>query len=244
MGYAELREGAAAADDGDGAWGGSGAVSGDSGGECVSGELGYGKDELDVLRPIFLWMIVATVGAVGLGVLYERHYKTKTYAWFKLAPKEDNGVLERIEELRRNGDFEGAGVLALNGIDGKPPDDFLLQTVSYTYFERAQAEPAKRSQWVGMAVQYSERALQANPGDVVNVFNVGESYAIAGMNLSKPEACVYYEKALDIFEHLKTDPILKNDRAIIEGEGVPTEPYRVRLDAKIEQVKMLHDSCR
>ena len=195
-------------------------------------------------KPKFVWPIVFALIAIGLIVLYERHYKTKTYAWFKLVPKEDSEVFEKMSASEKRGDFEGAEALALEGVDGKPPDDALLNAISVMYFERAQTDSANRAKWVSTAVDYSERALKANPADVVNIYNLGESYATAGMNMSKLDACRYYQKSLDILEHLQTDSVLKGDRMIIEGEDVPTEPYRARLDEKIKQVKMLHRSCR
>jgi tetratricopeptide (TPR) repeat protein len=166
-----------------------------------------------------------------------------THPWFKTAPAEDNQVFEKILQSRKNKDFEEAIALARKGVNGKSPDDFLLQTVADTYFERAQEEPAKREQWVKLALQYSEQALQENPADIVNVFNVGESYLSAGMNMSTPGSCGYYEKSLERFEKLKADPALKNDSAIIEGELVSMNPYRQRLDEKIKQVRQLATGC-
>ena len=70
-----------------------------------------------------------------------------------------------------------------------------------------------------------------------------ESYLSAGMNLQKPKGCNYYGKALEVFERLKADPILQNESEIIEGERVPMEPYRKRLDEKIKYTHQLASEC-
>jgi tetratricopeptide (TPR) repeat protein len=186
---------------------------------------------------------VALVSTASLALFSCSGKSRTTHPWFKTAPAEDNQVFEKILQSRKNKDFEEAIALARKGVNGKPPDDFLLQTVADTYFERAQEEPAKREQWVKLALQYSEQALQENPADIVNVFNVGESYLSAGMNMSRPGSCGYYEKSLERFEQLKADPALKNDSAIIEGELVSMNPYRQRLDEKIEQARQLATGC-
>lgn len=190
-----------------------------------------------------LALSILGVVAIGTATLSQKDEGTE-HAWFKKAPVADNAVFERILEDRKKGDFDGAVAAALGGVGGKPPDDFLLQTVSDTYFEEAQqGDDAQRGQWIGLAVQYSERALAMNPGDVVNAFNVGETYLTAAMNLHKPSGCSYYQKSLEVFERLKTDPILKGEWGTIEGERVPMEAYRQRLDEKIKQVHQLSSGC-
>lgn len=95
-----------------------------------------------------------------------------------------------------------------------------------------------------MAVQYSEKALQAEPGDLVNAFNVGQSYRLAGMNSDKPRSCDYYRKSLEKFEQLKVDPVLQSERGMIEGEQVPMGPYRRALDYEIRLTQTLQSSCK
>ncbi len=85
----------------------------------------------------------------------------------------------------------------------------------------------------------AERALDANPSDLVNVFNVGESYVAAGMNLSKPAGCPYYEKSLRAFQRLKHDPALQGEWGTIEGERVQVAPYREGLDRHTKNLRML-----
>jgi tetratricopeptide (TPR) repeat protein len=193
---------------------------------------------------IFSALIILAALVTGSAVLCHERGETTTHTWFKKAPAEDNEVFEKILAYRKKQDFDGAVAVANNGVNGKPPDDFLLQTISDTYFERAQQEDAtKREQWVRLAVQYSERALETNPGDVVNVFNVGETYLTAAMNLQKPNGCSYYQKSLEVFERLKVEPILKGEWGTIEDERVPIQPYRQRLDEKIKEVQRLVAGC-
>jgi tetratricopeptide (TPR) repeat protein len=196
------------------------------------------------VKPAIIALTILTAVGTGSVLLSQKQNEASLHAWSKLAPAEDNEVFEKMLECKKKGDFDGAVALALKGVNGKPADDFLLQAVSSTYFERAQQDnPSRREQWVTSAVQYSERALAANPRDVVNVFNIGETYLTAAMNLQKPNSCGYYEKALGVFERLKTDPILKGEWATIEGERVPMEPYRQRLDDEIKQVRQLSSGC-
>lgn len=199
-----------------------------------------------MIRVKFAITVFAILVAIGTArvVFSQKQNEASVHAWSKLAPAEDNEVFEKIMECRKKGDFDGAVAVALKGVNGKPPDGFLLQTIAGTYFERAQQDkPSKREQWVTLAVQYSERALEANPGDTVNIFDVGETYLTAAMNLQKPNSCGYYAKALEVFERLKTDPILKGEWATIEGERVPLGPYRQRLDDEIKQVHQLSAGC-
>ena len=189
-------------------------------------------------------LFILGVMAIGIATLSQKDEGRETQAWFKKAPVVDNAVFERILEDRKKGDFDGAVAAALEGVGGKPPDDFLLQAVSDIYFEEAQqGDDAKRGQWVGLAVQYSERALATNPTDVVNVFNVGEAYLTAAMNLHKPAGCGYYAESLKVFEQLRRDPILDGKLGTVEGEQVLMEPYRQRLDGKIRQVRELSEGC-
>lgn len=194
------------------------------------------------VRFIPLMMVVLAAVTGGLALACQRH-NGSTDAWSKVAPASDTEVFERVLEARRQGDFDHAVALALNGVQGKPPDDFLLQTVADTYFQRAQTDAAQRERWVNLAVKYSEAALQANPGDLVNVFNVGESYLAAAMNLEKPRGCSYYEKSLEVFEQLRADPLLKANSPTIEGEEVPMEPYRRKLDNHIKEARLMASGC-
>jgi hypothetical protein len=192
---------------------------------------------------IFVVLAVLVVMAMICVLLLEKRTASIEHAWFKSAPIEDNEVFEQVLEHRNRKDFDRAVAVALKGVNGKTPDDFLLQTVADTYFERAEADTAKREQWTSLAVQYSEQALQTNPNDLVNVFNVGESYLSAGMSLPNTEGCMYFKKSLDVFEQLKANSILQQKSGVIEGKDVYMMPYRQRLDEKIKQVRMSRAGC-
>jgi hypothetical protein len=51
------------------------------------------------------------------------------------------------------------------------------------------------------------------------------------------------QQAIHVFERLKADPILKGEWGMIEGERVPIQPYRQRLDEKIKEVQQLAAGC-
>ena len=186
--------------------------------------------------------IVASIAA-GISVLRQSRYKNQTHAWSKLVPKEDKEIFELMWQARRRGDFDAALALALKSVEQTPSDDFLLSAIADTYFERAQADPVRKEEWVNLALQYSDRALDANPGDIVNVFAAGENYLSAGMSTPKPINCGCYKKSLEVFERLQKDTILKSDRATVESERVQMKPYRDRLDEKIDQVHSLAAGC-
>lgn len=193
------------------------------------------------MRKWIFWIIPA---ALALSFIFAQREKGETAkAWSKVAPAGDNNVFEQVLELRKKGDFERAVAVAIDPVNGKQPDDFLLQTTAVTYFQRAQADQTNKENWVDLAVQYSERALQMNPNDLVNVFNVGDSYTAAGMNLGKPLGCPYYEKSLHTFERLKADPGLQGEWGTIEGERVRLAPYRHKLDEHMKNLRMLAVKC-
>ena len=151
--------------------------------------------------------------------------------------------MRKILEYRKGERFDDAVAIALKGVEGQPPDDFLLQTIADTYFQRAQMDKAKREQYVELAVQYSERALRASPENIVNVFKVGEDYLVAAMNFEKPSSCGYYKKSLEIFQRLQTNPELQGELGIIGGEQVHMAPYRERLEREIKETRLLAAEC-
>jgi tetratricopeptide (TPR) repeat protein len=150
---------------------------------------------------------------------------------------------EKSAGISQERNFESAVKIAIEPIDGRKPDDFLLRTTAITYFQRAQADKANGQRWITLAVQYSERALEMNPDDLVNIFNPGESYMVAGMNLTESQACDYYDKSLSVFERLKAQPALKGEWGTIEGQRVQLEPYRQKLDQHMENVRLLASKC-
>jgi len=190
------------------------------------------------------WMIFAVPAVLVVAFVFAQREKVETReTWAKIAPAEDNKVFESVLEYRKTGDFERAVAVATESHNGRPPDDFLLQTTAVTYFERAQADQAHKEKRVELAVRYSERALESNPNDLVNVFNLGDSYMAAGMNLDKPLGCSYYEKSLQTFDHLRANPDLRGEWGTIEGERVRLEPYRQKLYEHMKNLQMLAAKC-
>jgi hypothetical protein len=118
-----------------------------------------------------------------------------------------------------------------------------LETAADVYFERAQADPINREHWVELAVHYSEMAFKAKPSDIVNEFDLGESYLSAGMNLQDTQRCIYLRRSFEIFERLRSDEMLKNEWGTIEGQRERIEPYRRVLGRKIEDVRSLIVKC-
>ena len=190
------------------------------------------------------WIVCIILTALALSFILAQREKGETEnSWSKVAPAEDNKVFEQVLELRKKGDFERAVAIAIDPVNGKQPDDFLLQTTAVTYFQRAQADQTNKDKWVDLAIQYSERALQTNPNDLVNVFNLGDSYTAAGMNLGKPPGCPYYEKSLQTFDGLKADPRLQGEWGTMGGERVRLAPYRHKLDEHMKNLRMLAAKC-
>lgn len=164
-------------------------------------------------------------------------------AWSMTAPAKDKDRFEKVLECREKGDFEQAAAVALQPSNGTPPDDFLLEATAITYFQRAQVDQANKGKWVVLATQYSERALQANPTELVDTFNLAESYMTAGINLGKPQGCAYYKKSLDAFMMLKADAGLQGERGTVGGEQVQLAPYRTKLDQHIDTLRAVAAGC-
>jgi tetratricopeptide (TPR) repeat protein len=190
------------------------------------------------------WMVFAVPAVLVVALMFAQKEKVKTQeTWVKIAPAKDNKIFEHVLEYRRMGDFEHAVAAAIEPVNGKPPDDFLLQTAAVTYFQRAQADQTNKEKWVELAIHYSKRALEADPDDLVNIFNVGDSYMAAGMNLGKPAGCSYYEESFQTFDRLKANPGLQGEWGTIEGERVQLEPYRQKLEEHMKNLQMLARKC-
>jgi len=194
------------------------------------------------MRQWMLFVLLAMV--VALFVYAQKEKDESSSAWSKTAPAADNKQFEQILDYRKKGDFERAVAVATESINGKQPDDFLLQTTAVTYFQWAQADHVNKEKWITLAVQYSERALKANPTDPVNTFDLGDSYMAAGMNLGKPSGCPHYEKSLQLFEELRASPALQGEWGTIDGQRVRLLPYRQKLDGHVKNLRLLAAGCR
>src|SRR5438105_5246349 len=97
------------------------------------------------------WMVVAVPAVLAVAFIFAQKEKVETRAtWSKIASAADDKIFEQVLEYRKVGDFERAVAVAVAAEphNGKPPDDFLLQTTAVTYFERAQADQANKGKWV------------------------------------------------------------------------------------------------
>jgi hypothetical protein len=195
-----------------------------------------------VSRSAFV-VLLLTLTVVSIVSCSSRPNQQTANPWFKRAPAEDNVLFERVLEFRKNKEFQEAVEIALTGTNGKMPDDFMLQSVADTYFERAQQDPNSQQLWVRLALKYSQQALESNPADIINVFNVADSYFAAGLNMPKPDACSYYATALKDFEMLRGNPLLMQESGVVEGETVSMGPFRHQLDERVKQVRSVVSGC-
>jgi len=184
--------------------------------------------------------MVVTIAFLSLSCTRDRQ---AAETWSKTVPAKDKERFQQVLDYRKKGEFERAVAVAIEPAHGNEPDDFLLQATAITYFQRAQTDSSNKEKWVALAVQYSERAVKANPSSLVNVFNVGDSYMAAGMNLGTPQACPYYEKSLHVFEQLRADPALQGEWGTMDGERVLLAPYRKKLDQHLETLPSLGLKC-
>lgn len=195
---------------------------------------------------------IKAVVALALAVLlswwlYERHRSAYEQAWTKQVPPERSEVFGRIQQSWQHNDFDTATQIALDSVRGVPSDDILYSTVSNIYFSRTQSDPTrnenKNEQWVKLAVRYAERALAANPSDLVNTYNLAQSYRAAGMNSQPPVSCEYYRDSAKAFEALASNEALRQQSGIIESEKVDFQLYRRKLSDQLNDLHQLMSHC-
>jgi len=146
-----------------------------------------------------------------------------------------------MEELEHKGQFEEAIQLGLHSLKGQASDDFILQMIAMAYLARAQQDQVQTERWAKLGAEYSGKALDANPSDIVNIFNLGQSYEIAGDDLSTSECCRYYQQAAEAFE--KLSPLLQGNRATSHGRNIRLAPFRKRNDEELADVKRKLTRC-
>lgn len=185
-------------------------------------------------------VVAVAVIAASLGWLYfQREQAEYSRAWFQRIPVTYNTLFENVLLARQRGDFEGATRMALDSVRGDSSDDVLYRMASDTYFERAQSEPSRRDEFVKLGVQYSERAIAANPANLVDAYDVAESYETAGMNFDGATSCDYFKKAEEHFEALLAKQLFKQHSAVIGGEEVNVRPFRSKGNDKLKEVRQL-----
>jgi len=138
--------------------------------------------------------------------------------WSLVAPNEQTAVLTKMIKLRDEGQFEEAVNVRLHATSGNPDDDFIYQLIAKTYFIRSLHDRYRSGDWAKLGAEYSQKALDANPKDIANVFNVGLNYVAAGDDLDTG-GCEYYLRAKAIFENLAL--LLNGDHAETQGRTVP-----------------------
>jgi tetratricopeptide (TPR) repeat protein len=168
-------------------------------------------------------------------------YEASRHPWDLVCPEEYTAQMTSMVELRQKGQFEEAIQIASHSLKDQPSDEFPLQMIATAYFERAQQDQSQMERWGRLGAEYAEKAYNASPTDLANIFNLGESYRLAGDDLSTSECCQYYEESLRTFE--KLTPLLQDDRATIHGENFRLAPFRKENQERIAEVKRDLSKC-
>ena len=190
-------------------------------------------------RPILL--VGVGIAAIALAVIAVKHYRdTMEMPWSLIAPNQQVAVVTRMAELRNNGQFEDAIYLGLRSTKNRADDDFIYHMIAATYFIRALRDKDQSGKWTKLAAEYSQKALDSNPKDVANIFNVGVNYRIAGDDLDTG-GCEYYRKAKAVFEGLR--PLLQANRAETQGRTVRLASFRNRNEEELLRINERLRSC-
>ncbi|MBZ5613310.1 MAG: hypothetical protein LAO23_04810 [Acidobacteriia bacterium] len=189
------------------------------------------------------WVVVAAVVIiVVVAIIAIKLYRDALDApWSLVTPSQQVEAATRIAELRDRGRFDDAVELGLRSAKGQPGDDFIFQTIATTYFMRAFQDTDQRGKWMKLGAEYSQKAMDFNPMDVANVFNVGLNYRIVGEDLDTG-GCEYYRKAQAVFESLA--PRLQGDRAETQGRTVRLAPFRKRNEEELSRVNATLRNCQ
>lgn len=195
----------------------------------------------------WLWLLIVSLASVGmLATIAACQEEHKENPWFQVVPPEYSDLSQKVMTLQKQGRFDDAVQLLEHSLRGQSSDDVLLRMIAYTHFGHAQADTPEREKWAKLGVQFSEKALQANPKDVVNLYNLGESYLLAGEDLvdvSQSESCRYYQESIDVFEKVAANPVMAKERALIEGEIHRMAPWRDRLNERLSKAKEAYSKC-
>lgn len=186
---------------------------------------------------VLLGLTAAAVLAVAGVLLHLR--RTRLDAWSLVSPPGYGEAAGRMDELEAKGHFDDAVQAGLQSVKGRASDYFIYQMIAQAYTYRAYKEPQQSSKWAKLAAEYADKAMNANPTDLSNVFNVGQTYALAGDNLPTSESCFYYQKAADVLRELT--PKLEGDRATIQGKVFAWLLFRCTI---LRGCLMLRDNSR
>jgi hypothetical protein len=94
-----------------------------------------------------------------------------------------------MSELEQKDQFEDEIQLGLRSRTGGSSDDFIYQMVARAYATREYKDPKQSAKWAEFAAEYAEKALSADPNDLSNIFNAGQTYELAGNNLPTSDSC-------------------------------------------------------
>jgi hypothetical protein len=188
------------------------------------------------------WAVVAGVAIlVFAAIAIKRYYDTIGMPWTLITPGQHVEVATRMAELRNKGRLDEAVGLGLHSVKGQPGDDFIFQMIAETYFIHALQDKDQSGKWAKLGAEYSEKALDLNPTDIANIFNVGVKYMIAGDDLDTG-GCEYYRKALMIFESLV--PRLRGNQGETQGRTVRLAPFRKQNEEYVSRLKSRLRHCQ
>jgi tetratricopeptide (TPR) repeat protein len=184
--------------------------------------------------------MVMLVTAGTLFVIHQRKWSDEQ-AWAMVVPSEYVNSMTQVRELEEKGQFDDAVRLALHSIGGRPSDAFIYQMVAQDYAYREYKIPQQSNAWAELSAAYSEKALNANPDDLSNIFNVGHTYEEAGDSLQTSDSCRFYKKAAELFEQLS--PKLQADVATIQGASFRLASFRQHNADELVRVRSQLASC-
>jgi tetratricopeptide (TPR) repeat protein len=196
---------------------------------------------MSILREKVLVLTLVAVVLMSAVAFYIYRLQTSIPAWSLVWPSEYVDVVTQMKELEEKGLFEDEIQLGLRSVRQQPSDSFLYQIIAQAYAYREYKEPQHASEWAKLASEYSEKALNADPNDLSNIFNVGQTYRIAGDSLPTSESCFYYQRAVDVLEKLA--PKLQGNRATIQGVSFRLAPFREHNAEELARVKRELSSC-
>lgn len=183
----------------------------------------------------WMWAVAGAIAVLVIVIIaVQRRYDTRETPWSLVAPNQLVEVVTRMAELSNKGEFDEAIQLGLHSGIGHSGDDFIYQMVAQTYFVRAIHDKDQSGKWTKLGAEYSQKALDANPKDVANVFNAGMNFMIAGDDLDTG-GCEYYRRAQTVFNRLA--PRLYGDRVETQGQTVRLAPFRQQNEEQLSRVE-------
>jgi hypothetical protein len=188
-----------------------------------------------------LWSVGAAIVVATFLITAIKLYRAREgEPWALVAPGPQVDAVTKMVELREKGRFDDAIELGLRSTTGHAGDDFVYQMIATTYFIRSLSDKDQSGKWAKLGGEYSEKALNFNPTDIANAFNVGANYMIVGGDLDSG-GCDYYRKALAIFESLA--PRLQGDHAETQGRTVRLASFRKQNEEYVSMLKLKLRRC-